>query len=100
MFFPHYHFLGDVHRNPDRASPSAAVADGGSADLSPAVPGPRRAHPLPSSLLQDPQQGAASAGVPAGLAAGPSGSGPLQLSWQRFQRSTGQKQRHGGQTGD
>lgn len=72
-------FPGDVHRNPDGASPSAAVADGGSSDLSSPGAGPRGAHPLPSPLLQDPQQGAASVGVPTrparqSAAAGPGGA--------------------------
>lgn len=73
-------FPGDVHRNPDRASPSAAAADGGGSDLSPAGPGSRGAHSLPSSLLQDPQQSAASISVPSGPTLRPSGpTGPLQL---------------------
>lgn len=55
---------GDLHRNPDRTSSSAAPAHGGGSDLSSAGPGPGGAHPLPASLLQDPQQSAAAAGVP------------------------------------
>lgn len=75
MFFPT--LPGDLHRDTDGASSSAAVAHGGGSDLSPAGPGPRGAHPLPSSLLQDPQQSAATAGVAPGPALGPPGSGPL-----------------------
>lgn len=68
---------GDLHRDPDRASSSAPAAHGGSSDLSPAGSGPRGAHPLPSPLLQDPQQSAATTGVPPDPAFGPPDSGPL-----------------------
>lgn len=92
-------FLGDVHRDPDRTSPSAAAAHGGSSHLSPAGPGSRGAHPLPSSLLQDPQQSAATAGFPSGPALGLPRSGPLKLHRQLLELCKGQKQRQGGQTG-
>lgn len=73
---------GDLHRDPDGAPSSAAAAHGGGADLSPAGSRPRGAHPLPSPLLKDPQQGAAPPGVPPGPAIGPPGTGPLQLQRQ------------------
>lgn len=83
---------GNLHRNPDRASSSVAAAHGGSSDLSPAGPGPRRAHPLPPSLLQDPQQGAAAAGIPSDPVR-PAG----QLDQQHLKFSKGEDQREGEQ---
>lgn len=91
---------GDLHRDPDRASSSAAAAHGGSSDVSPAGPGPRGAHPLPSPWLQDPQQSAATTGVPSGPALGPPGSGPLKLHRQPLKLSKGEERRQGGQTGE
>lgn len=83
---------GNLHRNPDRTSSSVAAAHGGSSDLSPAGPGPRRAHPLPPSLLQDPQQGAAAAGIPSDPVR-PAG----QLDQQHLKFSKGEDQREGEQ---
>lgn len=55
---------GDIHWDPDGAPAPAVAADGVCADGSSADPGAGRADTVLAPLLQDPQQGAASARLP------------------------------------
>lgn len=86
---------GDLHWDPNWASSSAVAAHGGSSDLPLAGTGPRRAHPLPASLLQDSQQSAASSGVTPGPALKHPGPEPLRLHQQPLKLCEGSKQRKG-----